>query len=71
MPRKRIAGKRRNRALTYQEEFDLLLGSGGVQWSDGERREAWEDHKDVLMASVNPGTRPAAFFDYEDPENET
>lgn len=69
MPRKRISGKRRNRALTYQEEFDLLIGSGGVQWSDDERREAWHEHKGELMDLVNSGTRPAAFFDYEDPEN--
>ena len=71
MPRKRIAGKRRNRALTFQEELNLLIGSGGVRWSDDERREAWQEHKDKLMSSVNPGTRPAAFYDYEDPENGT
>ena len=72
MPRRRIAGKRRLRALTLQEEFDLLIGPGGdVEWSDEERREAWEEHKDELMALVNPGTHPAAFEDYEDPENET
>ncbi len=69
MPRKRIAGKRRNRALTYQEEFDLLLGSENAQWSDKERREAWQDHQDELTALVNPGAHPAAFYDYEDPED--
>ena len=69
MPRKkRVAGKRRYKALTYQEEFDLLIGSGGVQWSDDERREAWQEHKDELMTLVNPGTHPAAFYDYEDSE---
>lgn len=65
MPRKRISGKRRRGELTGLERMDLILGAGRVGWSSRERREAWEDNADVLMAEVNPGTRPAAFWDYE------
>lgn len=65
MPRKRIAGKIRREALTYSQRLDLLLGAGHEPWTDEQRKQAWFDHRDELLYSLNPGTRPEAFWDYE------
>jgi hypothetical protein len=53
------------RTLTQEERWDLLGGRRGVFPSEAARRAAWKDHRETLLAAVNSGTRPAAWWDYE------
>ena len=61
-----IRRKRKNRrTLSYVDWMDLVIGG---PYTPGERtrlRPLWESHREQLMASVNPGTRPAAFWEFE------
>ena len=51
--------------LTQAEVWDLQLGMDGGFASEAERRAAWLRWRDELIAGVNLGTRPEAFWDYE------
>lgn len=57
-----------NTSLTVNQYWDLQIGDGGVPAfpRERERREAWERHRDSLLAGGNLGTRPVAYWDYED-----
>jgi hypothetical protein len=73
MTRKRIAGKRRYKELTRSQEWQLLtpLPSYGPDRpfkSEEERREAWIDHRDELLAKCWGGRRPGAFWLYDRPD---
>lgn len=54
------------RALSLEEAMDLI-GVGLAFTSDGERRAAWERHRERLIAGRSPMVRPKAFWDYEGP----
>ena len=44
----------------------LLIGpTGGEFATEVEREAAWWEHREELMADVNPTTRPWAFWQYE------
>jgi len=57
------------RALTWEEYLELTIGPNGENYSEfgseAERKGAWFANRDELMASVNPTTRPWAFWEYE------
>lgn len=68
MPRiNRRKRARRSTALTDDQEWDLILGTvhAAAFSSPKEREEAWFRHREILLKSVNPTTRPSAFWDYE------
>lgn len=67
MPRARLHGKRRTGDLSQREEMDLLLGNRGAFADEADRRQAWRQHREELMASINIGSRPQAFWDYDAP----
>lgn len=64
-----LFGQRSSRAacvaLSDEQEMDLVQGERGAFASEAARRAAWRAHRERLMASVNPCTRPAAWWDYE------
>ena len=72
MPVRRRAVARIYRSLSWEQKSDLLRGPRrqAAFASDEERRLAWEIHGEALIASVNyiPGSRCAAWWDYESPE---
>jgi hypothetical protein len=71
MPVKRRTSKRRFGELAHDEWLSLTLGDipgrPGFDNED-ERRAAWEHHGAELTANINPGHRPAAWWDYDSPE---
>jgi hypothetical protein len=65
MPEKRRKSKLRD--LSIEEEWSLTIGGC---WDsefacDEDRRDAWERHRDDLLAESRAGTRPAAWWDYD------
>lgn len=72
MPRRRDSGRRRKRrGLTRRQRANLTIGRncGGIGperpfETEEERRQAWEDHKEELLATCRAGRRPQAFWDY-------
>ena len=75
MPRRKTPhGKRRNPdAELTRDELTDLWRSGGY-WpgspfvSAADRREAWEKHREQVLAKPhNPGRRPRAFWQYDHP----
>jgi hypothetical protein len=71
MPTNRVPLHRRRRHLTWAEEMSLEWGEAehrGIAFrTDQERREAWERHRDYLMARCDRGFRPQAWWDYDCP----
>src|SRR5262245_5674805 len=71
MPTNRTPIERSRSRLSKGEELDLLLGTdtdGPVFLDEDERREAWEQHRDYVMARWSShGKRPLAWWDYEAP----
>lgn len=70
--RKKIAGKQR-RGLTPEIRHALLynsaMGDDRVFKNDQERREAWFEFREQIMAvRRNPCTRPYGWWRYEAPE---
>lgn len=68
MPHRRQATKGRRGALSWEQILDLLIGGSipsSVFDSDEERRDAYFDHRDELMAECPPGSRPLAFYEFE------
>lgn len=58
--------RRRGIALTWAQEDDLMLGGPPADWSEAERRRAWRQHRDELMATHGgPGHRLAAWWRYD------
>ena len=60
----------RRRHLSHEEEMSLELGDAKGETVFGnhqERREAGERNREHLMARCGPGSRPAAFWDYDAP----
>lgn len=58
-------------ALSRRQHVNLMVGRncGGVGpgWAfetEDERRAAWDDHGNDLLAASRPGRRPAAWWDY-------
>jgi hypothetical protein len=73
MRRKRIAGKRQYKELTRSQKWQLLTsfpsyGPDSPFKSEEERREAWIDHRDELLAKCWGGRRPGAFWHYDRPD---
>jgi hypothetical protein len=72
MPTNRIPLHRRRRHLTWAEEMSLEWGEAEHRMiafrTDQERREAWERHRDYLMAKGDRGWRPQAWWDYDAPQ---
>jgi hypothetical protein len=65
MPRVRRRGHTLRGELTLQQQLALILG-GMAGFSDqGEYERAWWAHRDELMTSVNPTSRPAAWWTLE------
>lgn len=69
-----IKRRRGTRKLTSDQRLDLLHGPGFVYsprpafLSASERREAWELHREELIAEVSkrrPGDRPEAWWQFE------
>lgn len=58
--------------LTLGQMFELAIGPGPESEfaSDEHRRREWLRHRTVLMAEVNPGTRPWGWWVYESPDGE-
>ncbi len=60
-----------NRILNLEQYLELLLGPRGTASafrSDEIRREAWIGHARELLAVVDPGSRPWAWWEYNAPE---
>jgi hypothetical protein len=74
MPRRRRTMKHRRAELTDDQFFELLLGPSGENVSafasENDRREAWEEHRERLLArrERSPGRRAWAWWHYESPE---
>jgi hypothetical protein len=68
-----VRGSHSHLRLDLPRRTSLLFGRplipGDDFTSDEDRREAWEHHRDRLMAELPPGRRPDAFwrFDYAMP----
>lgn len=49
-----------SRPLTWEQKWELLIGPNlripAPFANDDERRAAWEEHREELKASINPGT---------------
>ncbi len=68
MPRKVLKRLWRGKGgVKRNQHQDLLLGRRGAFRSERERRAAWAANRERLLESVNPCTRPAAWWDYEAP----
>jgi hypothetical protein len=71
MPVRRRGISRYVRELSLQEEFELLLGTGGRPsfFRDNEtRRAAWVHFREFLLNLAPAGKRPWAWWEYEAPE---
>src|SRR6516225_8725444 len=68
MPTNRTPIQRR-RQMSFSEEMALEFGDSPPTTfaTDQERRAAWEQHRDYLMAKCDRGWRPAAWWDYDAP----
>jgi hypothetical protein len=57
----------RHRELTPEMAFDLAGWGNPVFETEEERRAAWAEHRDELLArrAGLPGTRPRAYWQYE------
>src|SRR5262245_60628943 len=66
MPRRVRARATRSRAAELRELRDGP-GPKSIFATAEERREAWERHREALMASMRPGFRPWAFWELEVP----
>jgi hypothetical protein len=51
--------------LTSEQVLELVIGLPGGFASDAERERAWWEHREALLADVNPTTRPWGFWQYE------
>lgn len=59
--------------LSVPEWLDLTIGTGGKHSAFvdvDERREAWRVHQDRLLERHRAGHRPAAWWDFEHPDEE-
>ena len=74
MPRRRRLVKGRHDRLTFDQEQELLhgfafFGEGFAENDEASRREAWNTHRDRLMAewekNDRPGRRPKAWWRYD------
>ena len=57
--------------LNLEQYLELLLGSNddaSAFESDDARRTAWRTHSTELIAMVDPGSRPWAWWKYDAPE---
>jgi hypothetical protein len=68
----RKATQRRRPKWTTAQRFDLcktvyLVGEGRPFATEEARRAAWEEHREELLYSGNPGSRPGAFWQYDYP----
>ncbi len=47
--------------------FSAIIGASSERpiWSLAEKRQAWRTHRRELLDDCEPGTRPAAFFEFE------
>lgn len=57
--------------LNLEQYLELLLGPRGTASafsSDDNRRAAWRGHARELLAVVDPGSRPWAWWEYDAPE---
>jgi hypothetical protein len=68
--RRRQASREENQGLTSGQRWELLGRSGGESRfsSETEKRAAWQDHRDELVAYARdgrPGNRPEAWWLYE------
>jgi hypothetical protein len=78
MPRPHRKPKARFDRLTLEQHCSLLVVDVADAFeSDADRRQAWEIHRDRLMAEQREGGighRPTAYFDYDlgvpEPEDE-
>src|SRR3954468_1512121 len=71
MPVKRRLAKGRNRQLDLMQRWSLELGEDSRNpafASEAEQREAWETHRDALMARKRAGMRPMAWWEYDSKE---
>ncbi len=69
MPANRTPRRRRAR-LTIDQRFSLTVGADvypNAFANDAERRQAWAQWRDRLLATCRYGGRPAAWWDYEAP----
>jgi hypothetical protein len=59
----------RRDALRRSERMDLQYGKRDAFASDEERRDAWDAHRDALLARARQGfgAGPQAYWDYEGP----
>jgi hypothetical protein len=67
MPRRVVKRAWRGHAGTLgdERELDLVGGERGAFASSAERRAAWRANRDRILAAVNPGCRPAAWWEFE------
>src|ERR1035437_5850609 len=67
MPRiNRLRRSREKQGLSLIQTWALLIGpTRGEFASDAERERAWWEHREALLADVNPTTRPWGFWEYE------
>ena len=69
MPTERVPLQRPRRGhVTNAQWWELQLGpnpSGSVFTSREELKSAWERAREKMMASLSPGRRPCAFYEFE------
>ncbi len=60
--------RRRKTRRTLNDDDRIILMVWPWHYTPSERRHLkplWERHRQELLASVNPGTRPSAFWEFE------
>lgn len=78
MPRRLRSGKARRDQLDRPQRTELRTGrsqrgpDGPAFADEDDRRAAWDEHREELLAASKPGERPWAYFAYDlqldDPE---
>lgn len=60
--------RRRKGEISRQQAFELLTCCAAETrhfWDEADRRAAWEEHRDALLAACRAGHRPSAWWEYD------
>ena len=68
MPRKKRESKMRDRELTNNEYWEMLLGGSGSEYENVFlKRASWTQHREELLSLCPVGVRPDAWWEFEAP----